>query len=182
MCFLNTGAPLTWLDLTRSPVTIDGALIHLHRCSLWGEQASWRRLQLRPQPAHTGICLKRVRPALRVLVHHVQQVADCCLGGSICPLSKTRAERVNLWFLLGKDVKSGNVTHLRGPTFNVLPLADRFCHHLPVWTSWLQESGKGRLSNSWYLRGDHTGDHITNSHTKKSSYFEINWSYQCSPR
>lgn len=34
------------------------------------------RQQLCPQPAHAGVGLKGVRPALGVLVHHLQQVAD----------------------------------------------------------------------------------------------------------
>lgn len=62
-----------------SPVAVDWAFIHLDRCSLWAEQASRRRLQLCPQTTHTGVSLKCVWPALRVLVHHLQHVAVCRL-------------------------------------------------------------------------------------------------------
>lgn len=57
-----------------------------------------------------------------------------------------------LWLLLIKKWRSGNVHNLWGPTLNALPLADRLWHHLPVWTGWLKEPCKGRLSNSWYLK------------------------------
>lgn len=79
-------------DCSHRPVAVDRALIHLDRCSLRAEQASRRRLQLRPQPAHTRVCLKRVRPTLRVLVHHLQQVADRRLRGHVGLLSETQVD------------------------------------------------------------------------------------------
>lgn len=109
----------TWISLwlfspgiNHSPVTVHWALIHLDRRPLWAEQTSWRRLQLRSQAAHTWICLKGVRPALRILVHHLQQVADCRLGGRACPLSNTfsRDDQADPLFpFLMKNRKSGDV-------------------------------------------------------------------------
>lgn len=87
------------------PVAVDWALIHLDTNSLWGKEASRRRLQLCPHSAHTGVCLKSVWPAMRVLVHHLQQVADCSLGGCIWVLSKIKVEIIRLTpllLLLGK--------------------------------------------------------------------------------
>jgi len=98
------------------------------------------------------------------------------------------------WFLFGQNMlRSVSVcththTHLQSPILNVLPLADWFCHHLPVRTSWLHESSKGRLSHSWYARGSETGDHTVSLGQKKV----LLWNsvrvtsllivYQCCPR
>ena len=96
---------------SHSPVAVDWALVHLDRRSLRAEQPSWRRLQLGSQSAHTRVGLKCVGPALRVLVHHLQQVADCRLGGRVCPLSNTQAEMVGLlWFFCFELIRiSGRV-------------------------------------------------------------------------
>lgn len=150
----------TWISLSlfspginHSPVTVHWALIHLDRRPLWAEQTSWWRLQLRSQAAHTWICLKGVRPALRILIHHLQQVADCRLGGRACPLSNTFSRDGQPDPLFPFLIKNSEIrrcaAHLWGAALNVLPLADWFCHHLPVWTGWLEESCKGWLSHSW---------------------------------
>lgn len=86
---VTSGHHSTYLSRGHWPVAVDRALIDLDRSSLRGEQASRRRLQLRPYSAHTGIRLKSVRPALRVLVHHLQQVTNCGLRGSL-PSQKQR--------------------------------------------------------------------------------------------
>lgn len=171
-----------------TPVAVDRALINLDGSSIWGEQVSRRWLQLRLHSAHTGIGLKRVWPARRVLVHHLQQVTDCGLRGSLQVLSKKPVQMVRLDCWWGQLWWNRKVHNLWVCRLDVLPHAHWFCHHLPVWTSRLKESGKGRFPNSciWadknHIRTENTNNNtktinplLTNVTLNGNSFYSASW-------
>lgn len=85
-------------------------------------------------------------------------VTCCCLSSAGWKIQEKMVISASHHCCREKVRWSGNVSNLWG--LNVLPLAKRFYHHLPVWTWWLKESCKSRLPNSWCLRGQNSGDCI----------------------
>lgn len=167
--WLNYGSGVLLTALRPSPVAVHWALIHLDRCPLTVQQAGRGRLQLCPQTAHTGVCLKRVWPSLRVLVHHLQQIADCRLSGSVRPLLIIHMRTRSAWPLMTKDMEvrkcaqpSRSPSQCSATCWQVLPPPPNLCK---LTEGVLQKlTFQQLIFERIYYRRPHPGKNIHTSH------------------
>lgn len=104
------------------PITVDRTLEKEHRLFCFSQLPS-EGFQLGPNTAETGIGLEGEGPALRLFVHHLEQIAATLLG-------------------------CGELLELILVALNIAPSGYWFRNNFPILIAFLKDTDKGRLSRS----------------------------------